>query len=208
MQDVFVAAIEATTSTLRWAMAELMANPTVMEKAQSEIRRVFAGQDRVHEALLGDLSYLKAVIKETIRLHPPIPLVPRICTQDREIQGYDVPKGTIVLVNVWAISRDSKYWEDPAKFVPERFEGEHSFNFLGLDFEFIPFGAGRRICPGIAFSQANIEIALASLLFHFDWKLPDGIKPDDMDMTESLGLAVKRKAELLLHPIPFNGPSI
>jgi cytochrome P450 len=122
MQDVFIAAIKATTCTLRWAMAELMANPRVMEKVQTEIRRVLAGHDGVHEEALRDLSYLKAVIKETLRLHPTIPLVPRFCTKNRKIQGYDVPKGTIIVANVWAISRDPNYWQDqdPNKFVPEK----------------------------------------------------------------------------------------
>ncbi|EES10007.1 ent-isokaurene C2-hydroxylase [Sorghum bicolor] len=204
LMDVFVAAIKAITCTLRWTMAELMANPRVLEKVQTEIRRVLAGQYRVREEALRDLGYLKAVIKETLRLHPTIPLVPRFCTQDRKIQGYDVPKGTIVVANVWAISRDPNYWQDqdPDKFVPERFEADQTFNFMGSDFEFIPFGAGRRICPGIAFSQANIEIALASLLYHFDWALPEGIKPEELDMTDSCGLEVRRKAELLLRPIP------
>ncbi|CAO2149404.1 unnamed protein product [Urochloa humidicola] len=200
--DVFVAAIEAPTTTLQWAMAELMANPGVMKKAQSEIRHALTGQGRVHEAALGDLGYLGAVIKETLRLHPPIPLAPRLCLEDRKIQGYDVQKGTPVILNLWAISRDPRYWDEPDKFVPERFEGEHTSNFLGFDLEFIPFGAGRRICPGITFSQANIEIALASLLYHFDWDLPAGVKPYDMDMAEFSGVAVRRKTELLLHPIP------
>jgi len=200
--DVFVAAIEATATTLQWAMAELMANPRVMKKVQSDIRHALAGQGRVHEAALGDVVYLRAVIKETLRLHPPIPLAPRVCLDDRKVQGYDILKGTPVILNLWAITRDPRYWEDPEKFVPERFEGEHAPNFLGLDFEFIPFGAGRRICPGITFSQANIEIALASLLYHFDWELPSGVKPDDIDMADFSGVAVRRKARLLLHPIP------
>jgi cytochrome P450 len=174
-----------------------------MKKAQSEIRHALAGQGRVHEAALGDVVYLRAVIKEILRLHPPIPLAPRVCLDDdSKVQGYDVPKGTPVILNLWAISRDPRYWEDSEKFVPERFEGEHTSNLLGLDFEFIPFGAGRRICPGITFSQANIEIALASLLYLFDWELPIGVKPDDIDMADFFGVSVRRKARLLLHPIP------
>ncbi|RLM68980.1 hypothetical protein C2845_PM17G12200 [Panicum miliaceum] len=201
--DVFVAAIEATATTLQWAMAELMANPRAMKKAQSEIRHVLAEQGRVHEAALGDVVYLGAVIKETLRLHPPIPLAPRVCLDVCKVQGYDVPKGTPVILNLWAISRDPRYWEDrPEKFVPERFEGEHTSNFFRSDFEFIPFGEGRRICPGITFSQANIEIALANLLYHFDWELPVGVKPDDIDMADFFGVSVRRKARLPLHPIP------
>ncbi|XP_062182912.1 desmethyl-deoxy-podophyllotoxin synthase-like [Phragmites australis] len=200
--DVFGAALDTSTSTLQWAMAELIANPRVMEKAQLEIRRALAGQERVQEAALKDLYYLKAVVKETLRLHPPGPFIPRVCLDDQKVQGFDVPKGTIVVTNAWAISRDPKYWEDSDSFMPERFEGERPLDFRGLHFEFTPFGAGRRICPGITFAQANIEIALASLLYHFDWELPSGVKKGEIDMTEAFGVTVKRKAELLLHPIP------
>ncbi|CAN6372598.1 unnamed protein product [Urochloa humidicola] len=201
--EMFGGALDTTTATLQWAMAELVANPKAMEKAQLEIRRVLAGQERVQEAALGDLNYLKAVIKETLRMHPPTAVVTRLCLQHgQKVQGYDVPYGTIIMTNVWAISRDPKYWRDPDSFIPERFEGEGALDFEGSDFNFTPFGSGRRICPGIDFSEANIQIALASLLYHFDWKLPPGVKEEDIDMTESFGVTAKRKAELLLHPIP------
>ncbi|CAN6238089.1 unnamed protein product [Urochloa humidicola] len=200
--DAVGAALDTSSTTLQWAMAELVANPRVMHKAQLEVRNVMAGQKRVNEEALRDLSYLNAVIKETLRLHPPAPFVPRVCLEDCMIHGYHVPKGTIAITNVWAISRDPKYWEEPDTFRPERFESGDSFDYKGFDFEFTPFGVGRRMCPGINFSQANIEIALASLLYHFDWKLPDGAKPEDMDMTEVWGVTVRRKAKLHLHPIP------
>ncbi|KAL6841602.1 hypothetical protein ACP4OV_028541 [Aristida adscensionis] len=200
-KDVFGGALDTSIVALQWAMAELIANPRVMEKAQLEVRRVLAGQERVQEVPLRDARYLKAVIKETLRLHPPSPFVPRVCLDELKIQGYDVPQGTAVVINVWAISRDPKYWEDPDRFMPERFEGEDAFDFKGLDYEFIPFGSGRRVCPGITFAQATVEIALASLLYHFDWVLPGGGKPEEMDMTEQFGLTVKRKSELLLQPI-------
>jgi len=196
------AALDTSSTTLRWAMAELVANPRVMQKAQLEVRSVMAGQRRVREAALSDLHYLKAVIKETLRLHPPAPLVPRVCLDDCKIQGYHVPQGTIAVTNVWAISRDPKYWQEPDMFRPERYESGHGFDYKGFDFEFTPFGVGRRMCPGINFSHANVEIALASLLYHFDWKLPDGGKPEEMDMTELWGVTVTRKAKLVLHPIP------
>ncbi|CAL4991486.1 unnamed protein product [Urochloa decumbens] len=209
LMDVFIAALDTTASTLQWAMAELVANPRVKEKAQLEIRRALAGQDRVHEAALVDLHYLKAVIRETLRLHPVSPLIPRVCLDDRKILGYDVPKGTIVVTNVWAISRDPKYWEDPEKFMPERFQGEDStVKARGLEFGFMPFGGGRRMCPGISFAQINIEIALASLLYHFDWELPNGVKPEEVDMSELFGITVRRNAALLLRPIPHVLPVV
>ncbi|CAN6363244.1 unnamed protein product [Urochloa humidicola] len=201
--EVFGGALDTSTATLQWAMAELIANPRVMEKAQLEIRRVLAGQERVQEAALGDMHYLKAVIKETLRMHPPTALVTRLCLEHgQKIQGYDVPHGTIIITNVWAISRDPKYWKDPDSFMPERFQGEGALDFGGSDFSFTPFGSGRRICPGIDFAEANIQIALASLLYHFDWELPSGVKGEGIDMTEAFGITAKRKARLLLQPIP------
>ncbi|TVU24981.1 hypothetical protein EJB05_27454, partial [Eragrostis curvula] len=237
LTDVFGAAIDTATTTLQWAMGELIANPRVMEKAQLEVRHALAGQQRVREAALSSMPYLKAVVKETLRLHPPAPFIPRSCLEDQKssppaasvrsptwqqsklgpqsarvrtvrslithkIQGYDVPKGTILVVNAWAISRDPTYWQDSEKFMPERFEGDHALDFKGLDFEFTPFGAGRRICPGITFAQANVEIALATLLHHFDWELPRGAKPEELDMTEQFGVTVTRKSQLLLSPVP------
>uniref|UniRef100_A0A0E0JZL3 Cytochrome P450 n=1 Tax=Oryza punctata TaxID=4537 RepID=A0A0E0JZL3_ORYPU len=203
LADVLGAALETSTTTLLWVMADLMANPKVMQKVQSEVHRVFTGHATVHEAALGNLYYLKAVIKETLRLHPPAPFFPRVCLEEGfSIQGYDIPKGTIVLTNVWAISRDPKHWVEPNKYMPERFQGDCAADFRGADFEFTPFGVGRRICPGMNFSHANIEIALATLLFHFDWELPPGVNPEEVDMTELLGVTMKRKTELLLCPIP------
>ncbi|CAO2149409.1 unnamed protein product [Urochloa humidicola] len=203
LQEVFGAALDTSTTTLQWAMAELIANPRVREKAQLEIRRVLAGQERVHDEALRELRYLKAVIKETLRIHPPTALLTRLCMQHgQKIQGYDVPRGTMIVTNVWAISRDPKYWKDPDSFMPERFEGEGASDFGGSYFNFTPFGAGRRICPGIDFAEANILIALASLLYHFDWELPSGVKEEGIDMTESFGVTTKWKAQLLLHPIP------
>ncbi|KAL6654869.1 hypothetical protein ACP70R_008334 [Stipagrostis hirtigluma subsp. patula] len=202
LTDVFGAALDTSTTTLNWAMAELIANPRVMAKAQSEIRRVLAGKEESEQEMaLRDAHYLKAIVKETLRMHPPAPFVPRVCLEDQKIQGYDVPQGTIVVTNVWAISRDPKYWKDPDRFMPERFEGEDALDLKGSAFEFLPFGAGRRICPGINFAQANVEIALATLLYHFDWEMPLGAKAEETDMTEEFGVTVKRKSELLLIPI-------
>ncbi|KAF7086050.1 hypothetical protein CFC21_089405 [Triticum aestivum] len=200
--DVFGAALDTTTTILQWAMAELMTNPRVMQRVQSEADYVLAGHATVQEASLKSMQYLQVVIKETLRLHPPASLFPRVCVQDSKIQGYDVPRGATTLTNTWAISRDPKYWNEPEKFMPERFECDGVADFRGLDFEFTPFGVGRRICPGIDFAYANIEIALASLIYHFNWELPPRVDPKEIDMTEMFGATVRRKAELFLRPIP------
>jgi len=153
--DLIGGGIETATTTLQWAMAELMRNPGIMAKAQAEVRGLFMGQTKVTEDRLGELPYLQLVIKETLRLHVPGPLlIPRECQEQCRILGYDVPRGAMVLVNAWAIARSPDHWEEPDAFVPERFVGD-ARDFKGNDLEFIPFGAGRRICPGMSFGLAS-----------------------------------------------------
>ncbi|KAK1615590.1 hypothetical protein QYE76_021107 [Lolium multiflorum] len=199
--DLFSAGSETSATTLQWAMSELMRYPNVMRKAQAEVRDKLQGKTKIAEDDLANLKYLRLVIKETMRLHPAAPLIlPREAMEPCKILGYDIPKGTTVLVNAWAIARDPKHWEDPEVFKPERFES-CTTDFKGTDFKYIPFGAGRRICPGMTFAQSSMEIVLAALLYHFDWELPDGVKPDELEMEEEMGLTVRRKNDLYLHAV-------
>ncbi|CAL5085343.1 unnamed protein product [Urochloa decumbens] len=207
IMDIFTASSETSATTLQWVMAELMRNPRVMGKAQDEVRRVLHGQGIVTEESLSGLRYLPLVIKEALRLHPPGTLILRECQSPCKVLGFDVPVGAMVLVNAWAIGRDPSYWDAPEEFTPERFKNSE-IDFKGTDFEFIPFGAGRRMCPGIGFGLANIDLALASLLYHFDWELPDGIEPGDMDMAEAMGITTRRLSHLRLVPtvcVPLRG---
>ena len=182
-------------------MSELMRHPNVMRKAQAEVRHNLQGKPTVTEDDLANLKYMRLVIKETMRLHPAGPLLlPREAMETCKLLGYDIPKGTTVLINAWAIGRDPKYWEDPEEFKPERFESG-MVDFKGTNLEYIPFGSGRRICPGMMFAEANMEIVLAALLYHFDWELPGGAKPKELDMTEEMGLTVRRKNDLCLHAV-------
>ncbi|XWS09691.1 hypothetical protein CRYUN_Cryun39dG0010800 [Craigia yunnanensis] len=159
-----------------------------MREAQAEVRQVFEGNGNVDETGLNELKYLKAVIKETLRLNPSAPfLLPRECNQTCEINGYETVAKTRVLINAWAIGRDPGYWPEAERFYLERFLNS-SIDYMGTNFEFIPFGAGRRICPGILFAEPNVQLPLAQLLFYFDWKLPNGIKQENLDMTEVFGL--------------------
>ena len=205
MQDIFTAGTDTSSTTVEWAMAEMMKTPRVMKKAQAEVRKLYQGNKTlIHEKDIEKLSYLKWVIKETLRLHPPAPLLlPKECREACKIDGYEIPLKTKVLVNAWAIGRDPEYWDDAESFVPERFDGS-SLDYKGTNFEYIPFGAGRRMCPGIAFGVANVELPLANLLYHFNWELPDGMKPENLDMTESFGATVGRKNNLYLSATPFN----
>ncbi|KDP39029.1 hypothetical protein JCGZ_00786 [Jatropha curcas] len=204
MLDMFAAGTETSATTIEWAMSEMVKDSRVMKKAQEEIRQVFNQKGNIDETRLYELKYLKLVIKETLRLHPPAPLLlPRECLEAVEIDGYQVPINSRVIINAWAIARDDRYWNEAEKFYPERFQN-NSIDFKGNDFEFIPFGAGRRMCPGLASGMAVVKLALANLLYHFDWKLPNGIEPHQLDMSESFGLTARRKNELHLITIPHN----
>lgn len=201
-KDVLAAGSETSSTTLEWAMSELMKNPRILRKAQHEVREVFQGQANLSEDSMPKLSYVHLVIKEALRLHPPGPfLTPRECRETCQVLGYDVPKGTAVFVNAWAIGRDNKNWEDAEEFMPERFASS-DIDFRGANFEYIPFGAGRRICPGMALGLTIMELVLASLLYHFDWELPDGNNPEELDMTERFGMTVRRKSKLYMHAKP------
>jgi cytochrome P450 len=204
MQDITITGTVTSSTTLEWAFSEMLKNPRVLRKAQAEVRQVFETRGNIDEMALKELKYLKAVIKETLRFHPPGPLLlPRECMETCEISGYTIPAGAQVFLNAWAIGRDQKYWSEGEKFYPERFV-DCSIDYKGSDFEFLPFGAGRRICPGILFSEPNIELPLAQMLYYFDWKLPYGTSHESFDMTESFGATVKRKSELFVIPIPYN----
>lgn len=200
---MFAGGTGTSASAMEWAMSELMTNPKVMSKLQTEIRAAFpAGKQFITETDLraSDLKYLKFVMKETLRLHPPAPLlVPRESVQACEINGYMIPAKARVIVNSWAISRDPRYWED-AEEKPERFQGA-PLDFLGSNYEYTPFGSGRRMCPGYNYGLASMELTLAQLLHSFDWSLPDGM--DQVDMSEAPGLGVRRKTPLLLCATPY-----
>nr|XP_016439312.1 PREDICTED: premnaspirodiene oxygenase-like isoform X1 [Nicotiana tabacum] len=161
--DMFAAGTETTSTTIDWAMVELIRNASVFAKAQAEVREVFRRIETFDENDVEELKYLKLVIKETLRLHPPLPLMlPRECREETNINGFTIPLKSKVMVNVWAIGRDPKYWDDAENFKPERFE-QSSVDFTGNNFEYLPFGSGRRICPGILFGLANIYLPLAQL---------------------------------------------
>lgn len=202
-QDIFAGGSGTSANAMEWAMSELMMNPRVMNKVQAEIRDAFHGKQSIGEADLRarDLKYLKLVMKETLRLHPPAPLlVPRESIDACEINGYMIPAKARVIVNSWAISRDPRYWEDAEEFKPERF-AEGGIDFYGNNYEYTPFGSGRRMCPGYNYGLASMELTLAQLLHSFDWSMPDGAT--EVDMTEAPGLGVRRKTPLLLCAAPY-----
>ncbi|KAL4556206.1 hypothetical protein LXL04_038850 [Taraxacum kok-saghyz] len=143
--------------------------------------------------------------KQSRCVHWSLPLLlPRECRESCEIDGYVIPVKTKVMVNAWALARDPEYWHDAESFVPERFEDMSCYDFKGSNMEHLPFGAGRRICPGILFGVANVEFVLASLLYSFDWELPNGMKVADLDMMETFGASIRRKTSLQLIATPYD----
>ncbi|XP_065868505.1 cytochrome P450 726A27-like [Euphorbia lathyris] len=201
--ELFNAGSHTTSKVVEWTMLEFMKNPKAMRKAQEEVRQVFGEKGKIEESRLQELKYLMVVIKETLRLHPPAPLVIRECRERTKVNGFDIFPKTTLLVNVSAIGRDPNIWIEPEKFYPERFE-ESQIDYKGTSMELIPFGAGKRICPGLTLATVYVELLLANLLYHFDWKLPDGIRPDTLDMTEVFIGDASKKQNLNLIPIPFS----
>nr|QWT69372.1 CYP71B19 [Gynostemma pentaphyllum] len=207
--NIFLGGIDTGAITLIWAMAELAKHPNVMKKAQQEIRNHIKGKEKVTETETetDELPYLKMIVKETLRLHPPAPLlVPRETMSHFKLNGYDIFPKTVIQVNAWAIGRDPKYWKNPEKFFPDRF-ADGSIDFKGQNFELLPFGSGRRICPAIFMGVKTVELGLVNLLYCYDWKLPNGMKEMDLNMEEATGLSLTIFKKLPLKLVPVR-PSI
>ncbi|KQJ98344.1 indole-2-monooxygenase [Brachypodium distachyon] len=204
--DMFAAGTDTSYIVMEFVMAELMRKPHAMAKLQAEVRgQTPKDQHTVKEEDLSGMAYLKAVVKETLRLHPPVPLLlPRVAISScDDVNGYAVPAGTHVVVNTWVLGRDAQSWgENAEEFKPERFmlDGGSEVDYKGRDFQFLPFGAGRRICPGLGFGMASVETMLANLVYCFNWELPRGIREEDIDMADVFGLTMRRKEKLLLVP--------
>ncbi|KAK1435750.1 hypothetical protein QVD17_01519 [Tagetes erecta] len=199
--DLLIGGTDTTSTSLEWAIAELLRHPQAMKKLQQEAREIGQGRSRIVEEDLEKMPYLKAVLKEALRLHTPLPLlVPHESTQDVKLFGYDIPSGTQVHINAWAIARDPSKWEAPEDFKPERFLSS-SIDYKGLHYELIPFGAGRRRCPGIQFSIIINEIVLANLVYKFDLA---SMGEGSLDLSETNGITVSKKYPIMVSATPVN----
>ncbi|CAL9214787.1 unnamed protein product [Arabidopsis halleri] len=202
LMDLFLGGIDTVAIIIVWAMAELMRNPKVMKKAQEEIRAVLGSKrEKITEEDVDKVEYLKLVMKETFRLHPAVPSIPReTMSHQIKIQGYDIPPNTRIQINTWAIGRDPKIWRNPEEFIPERFV-DSAINYKGQNYELLPFGSGRRICPAMPMASNIVELGLLNMLYFFDWKLPDGMVGEDIDMEDAGMISFYKKAPLILVPV-------
>ncbi|CAL5081366.1 unnamed protein product [Urochloa decumbens] len=203
--DMFLATGNTSRITVEWAMALLLKHPDKMKEVQAELAASLGSKDFVEENDLDKLPYLHAVVKETLRLQPPAPLLPRqVVVDGMSLGGFSVPIGTYVLVNLWAIGRDSTVWPQHEEFVPERFLGNQAADFRGLDFAYKPFGAGRRMCPGLDFASRLVPLLLASILHKIEWRLPAGMVPEDVDLKDRYSMVLELAKPL--HAVPMFKP--
>ncbi|KAL3653129.1 hypothetical protein CASFOL_002810 [Castilleja foliolosa] len=205
--DFFTAGTDTTAIATEWAIAELMNNPNILKKAQQEIDQVIGSDRLVQESDGPNLPYLQTIIKETFRLHPPIPMLSRKSTSDCVINGYMVPAKSLLFVNIWSMGRNPKYWESPMDFRPERFLEKEisSIDIKGQHFELLPFGTGRRGCPGMLLAIQELILIIGTMVQCFDWKMPVGSGP--VDMTERPGLTAPRAYDLVCNVVPRIDPA-
>ncbi|KAM6592859.1 hypothetical protein CsatA_000562 [Cannabis sativa] len=201
--DIFVAGTGTAAITIEWALSELINHPNIMKKARKEIDSIVGKTRLVEESDIVDLPYIQAITKETLRLHPAGPLILRESTEDCTINGYYIPKKTRVYINSWAIGRDSKYWENPLEFNPKRFlseDGSGNINHMdvrGQSFNLLPFGSGRRGCPGASLALLIIQTSIACMIQCFEWKGFNG----KVDLEEGPGLTLARAHPLICFPV-------
>ncbi|KAK9005833.1 hypothetical protein V6N11_043253 [Hibiscus sabdariffa] len=200
--DIFTAGTDTSAITIEWALSELINHPNIMEKARQEMDIVVGKNRIVEESDISNLPYLQAVVKETLRLHPTGPMIVRESSQDCTIGGYEIPAKTRLFVNVWAIGRDPNHWDNPLEFRPERFvegSGKNQIDVRGQHFHLLPFGSGRRSCPGTTMALQVVQTSLAAMIQCFEWKV-DG-RDGSVDMEEGPGLTLPRAHPLKCVPI-------
>ncbi|KAL7089919.1 hypothetical protein ACP275_12G007200 [Erythranthe tilingii] len=198
--DLLIAGMDTSATAVEWAISELIRHPRVMKKLQKELESTVGIDRTVEESHLDKLEYLDLVVKETLRLHPVAPLlIPHESMEDCTIDGYHIPKKSRAIVNVWAIGRDPSVWAHPETFSPERFSGS-DIDLRGRDFQLLPFGSGRRSCPALQLGVVLVKLVLAQLVHCFDWELPNGMLPSDLDMSEHFGLVTSRAEHIMAIP--------
>ncbi|EYU31078.1 hypothetical protein ABFS82_08G232200 [Erythranthe guttata] len=198
--DMLLAGMDTSAAAVEWALSDLVKNPTVMKKLQKELEEIVGMDQMVEESHLPNLKYLDYVVRESMRIHPVGPLLIHESMEDCEVDGFHIPKKTRVLINVWAIGRDPNAWAHPEKFWPERFVESPNVDLRGRDYQLIPFGTGRRGCPGLQLGLTIVQLIVAQLVHCFDWELPHGVSASELDMSENFGLVTSRAKHLMVIP--------
>ncbi|KAM7257909.1 hypothetical protein ACFE04_013650 [Oxalis oulophora] len=195
--DMLAASLDSSAKVIDWIMSELLRLPRVMARLQQELDSVVGKNRLVEEKDLVNLSYLDLIIKENFRLHPIAPLlIPHESMEDATINGYHIPNKSRIIVNLYAIGHDPSIWSDNVEeFYPERFL-DNEIDMKGQNFKLIPFGSGRRSCPGMQLGIINVKLVVAQIVHCFDWKLPNGMSPDEMDMGEHYGISMSRETHV------------
>ncbi|XP_055834109.1 trimethyltridecatetraene synthase-like [Solanum dulcamara] len=189
IHNLLAGATDTSAATVEWAFQELLRRPTIIDKAHQELDKAIGKERWVEEDDFPQLPYIDAIIKETFRLHPLCTLLPpHYSIEDCNVSGYDIPKGTTVYVNAWSLGRNPKYWDKPEEFIPERFI-ENNIDMKGQNFALLPFGSGRRRCPGYSLGMKVVRTTMSNLLHGFNWKLAGDTKPEDISMEEIYGLS-------------------
>ncbi|GKC32220.1 cytochrome P450 93A3-like protein [Tanacetum coccineum] len=207
--DIFAAGTDTSAITVEWTLAELINHPNIMKKAVEEIDQVVGKNRLLQESDIPNLSYLQAIVKESLRLHPVVPLIQRLSTEDCTLGGYHIPANTTIFLNVWEVGRDPTHWENPLEFMPERFENKQ-LDVRGQHFHLVPFGGGRRMCPGTSLALMVAHATLGSMIQCFDWKAGKDGNLNSIDMEEGIGVTLPRANPLVcvpvarLHPIPLS----
>ncbi|XP_004237821.1 cytochrome P450 71A1-like [Solanum lycopersicum] len=198
IHDLVGGGTDTAATMIEWAFQELLRSPNIMEKAQQELDRAIGRERWVEEEDFSKLPYIDAIIKESFRLHPLCAMLPpRYSTEDCNVAGYDIPKGTTVYVNAWSLGRNPKYWDRPEEFIPERFI-ENGIDIKGQNFALLPFGSGRRKCPGNSLGMKVVRTTMANLLHGFNWKLGGDMRSEDISMDEISGLTTHLKNPISL----------
>nr|Q9XGT9.1 RecName: Full=Cytochrome P450 93B2; AltName: Full=Flavone synthase II; Short=FNSII [Gerbera hybrid cultivar]AAD39549.1 flavone synthase II [Gerbera hybrid cultivar] len=200
--DFLTAGTDTTAIAIEWALVELINNPNALEKARQEIDQVIGDERLVQESDTPNLPYIQAIIKEALRLHPPIPMLIRKSTENVIVQGYDIPAGTLLFVNIWSIGRNPQCWETPLEFKPHRFldggDLKSSLDIKGHNFQLLPFGTGRRGCPGVNLAMRELSVVIANLIQCFDW---DVVGERLLNTDERAGLTAPRAVDFVCVPL-------
>ncbi|KAJ0735618.1 putative 3,9-dihydroxypterocarpan 6A-monooxygenase [Helianthus annuus] len=198
--EIFLGATDTTARTIEWAFAELINHPNIMKKAVEEIDRVVGKNRLLQESDIPNLPYLQEIVKETLRLHPAGPVLYRRSREDCIVGGYHIPAKTTTFFNLWSLGQDPTYWESPLEFRPERFE-EKQIDVRGQHFNLLPFGSGRRMCPGISLGLMMVHVTLGSMIQCFTWKAGNYGNLTSVDMEEGIGITLPRANPLVCVPV-------